>query len=450
MLGDYRIQGRRATEIAADVERAVAEGALQPGQALPPLRDLAGELGVNPNTVAAAYRLLRDRGVIETAGRKGSRIRPRPVTTHRDQTPPPVPPGVRDLGAGNPDPALLPPLGPALAAAAAAADRSPVLYGHPAADPELIELAVAGFHADGVPDGGFAVTGGALDAIDRTFSVTLRPGDAVAVEDPGWASVLDLLAAHGLRPLPVALDDQGMRPESLAAALAEGARAVVVTSRAQNPSGAAVTGPRAAELRTVLARHPEVLLLEDDHGHGITEQPFHTIGCGPDGRPVTARWLVVRSVAKNFGPDLRVGVATGDRQTVDRLLGRQRLDAGWVSHLLQRAVVELWRDVGASPPGVAAAYRERRDALLDALAGHGLRGHGVSGLNVWVPVPEETAAVVGLLQRGWSVTPGARFRLQSPPGIRITVSRLDPAEAPRLAADLAQALGTVGGASRAV
>jgi DNA-binding transcriptional regulator YhcF (GntR family) len=69
VLGDYRIKGRRASEIAADVEQAVGLGLLQPGAALPPLRELAEELGVNPNTVAAAYRLLRDRGVIETAGR---------------------------------------------------------------------------------------------------------------------------------------------------------------------------------------------------------------------------------------------------------------------------------------------------------------------------------------------------------------------------------------------
>lgn len=112
VLGDYRIQGRRATDIAADVERAVGAGELQPGQALPPLRELAEELGVNPNTVAAAYRLLRDRGVIETAGRRGSRIRPRPVTTYRDQVRLDVPPGARNLASGNPDPRLLPPLAP--------------------------------------------------------------------------------------------------------------------------------------------------------------------------------------------------------------------------------------------------------------------------------------------------------------------------------------------------
>lgn len=62
VLGDYRIEGSHASEIAAGVERGVGSGALAPGQLLPPLRELANRLGVNPNTVAAAYRILRERG----------------------------------------------------------------------------------------------------------------------------------------------------------------------------------------------------------------------------------------------------------------------------------------------------------------------------------------------------------------------------------------------------
>ncbi|MFE6990981.1 GntR family transcriptional regulator, partial [Streptomyces pharetrae] len=84
MLGEYPISGRRAAEISASVEEAVASGGLEPGQLLPPMRELAARLGVNPNTVAAAYRTLRERGVIETDGRRGSRVRARPATTGRE------------------------------------------------------------------------------------------------------------------------------------------------------------------------------------------------------------------------------------------------------------------------------------------------------------------------------------------------------------------------------
>ncbi|WP_157859328.1 GntR family transcriptional regulator, partial [Streptomyces pathocidini] len=108
MLGEYRIEGRRAAEIAASVERGIGAGELIPGQPLPPLRELAQRLDVNPNTVAAAYRALRDRGVIETAGRRGSRVRARPASTAREAIRVDVPPGVVDVSTGNPDPALLP------------------------------------------------------------------------------------------------------------------------------------------------------------------------------------------------------------------------------------------------------------------------------------------------------------------------------------------------------
>ncbi|MBO1420429.1 aminotransferase class I/II-fold pyridoxal phosphate-dependent enzyme, partial [Streptomyces sp. FH025] len=395
MLGDYPLKGRRASEIAAHIEQGVSSGRLAPGTPLPPLRDLAAELGVNPNTAAAAYRLLRDRGVIETAGRKGSRILPRPALTPRDQIRVPVPPYARDLSTGNPDPALLPDLGPALAAAAEAARAEPVLYGHADADPGLLALARASFEADGLPGGPIAVASGSLDTVERILGAWLRPGDAVAVEDPGWGSLLDLLPAMGLRPLPVRLDDEGPLPDALAAALAEGARAVVVTSRAQNPTGAAVTARRAEALRAVLAEHPGVLVIEDDHGHGMVDQPYHPlVGAG------SRHWAVVRSAAKAYGPDLRLSVAVGDEETIGRVSGRLRLGAGWVSHLLQRAVVELWRGDAAPVGRVAAVYRARRDGLLRELAARGIEAHGESGLNVWVPVPDETSALAALVQRG--------------------------------------------------
>lgn len=445
MLGDYPLKGRRASEIAAHIEQGVSGGQLAPGTALPPLRDLAAELGVNANTVAAAYRLLRDRGVIETAGRKGSRILPRPALTTRDQIRVPVPPHARDLSAGNPDPALLPDLAPALAAAAEAARAEPVLYGHPSVDPGLLALARASFEADGLPGGPIAVASGSLDTVERILGTRLRPGDAVAVEDPGWGSLLDLLPAMGLRPAPVRLDDEGPLPDSLAAALDEGARAVIVTSRAQNPTGAALTAARSAALREVLAGHPDVLLIEDDHGHGMVDQAYHPLaGAG------SRHWAVVRSAAKAYGPDLRLSVAVGDADTIGRVSGRLRLGAGWVSQLLQRTVAELWRTDAAPVATVAAVYRARRDALLGELVARGIAAHGESGLNVWVPVPDETSALAALVQRGWVAAPGARYRIQSPPGIRITTADLRPDEAPRLADDLAAVLGAGGGGSRLV
>ncbi|MFI7412878.1 aminotransferase class I/II-fold pyridoxal phosphate-dependent enzyme [Streptomyces sp. NPDC049627] len=435
MLGGYRIEGRRAAEIAASVERAVGAGELAPGQLLPPMRELAVELGVNPNTVAAAYRTLRERGVIETAGRRGSRVRPRPATTGREYVRVDVPEGVKDVASGNSDPALLPSLTKAFAAAAEQADREPVLYGEDAVEPELARIARAELDADGVPQGPLAVASGSLDAIERVLTAHLKPGDTVAVEDPGWGSLLDLIPALGLRTAPVAVDDEGPLPDDVRRALDAGARALIVTDRAQNPTGAAVTATRARALRAVLREHPDLLLIEDDHGHRIVDLPLHPLS------GTTRTWAFVRSVAKAYGPDLRLAVLTGDEVTLDRVRGRQRLGAGWVSRLVQRAVVRLWSDGALDPRAVAATYGSRRDLLIGALAERGIEAHGRSGLNVWIPVPDETGAVARLLHAGWAVAPGARFRSSARPGIRITVSSLGAEEVEPLANAVAAAVG---------
>src|SRR3978361_2053072 len=137
----YSISGTGAESIAASVEEGISEGALAPGDALPSIREVAAELGVNANTVAAAYRLLRDRAAADTAGRRGARVRDRPASTPRSLLGLAVPEGARDLSSGNPDPAMLP-----IATIQFALDNpsEPLLYGRSARSARLIERACAG------------------------------------------------------------------------------------------------------------------------------------------------------------------------------------------------------------------------------------------------------------------------------------------------------------------
>ncbi|EUA32352.1 bacterial regulatory s, gntR family protein [Mycobacterium intracellulare] len=428
------ITGTGADSIAASIEAAISAGSLTPGDALPPVRELATQLGVNANTAAAAYRLLRDRGAVETAAAaghpgaapagdqpafaaraRGARGRARPV----DRQPEPAPAAHR----GHRPPAPAP--------------AAPVLYGGPAISPALEEFARHALIADGVPAEHLAVTSGALDGIERALTAHLRPGDRVAIEDPGWANLLDLLAALGLSAEPVRVDDDGPLTADLARALGRGVRALVLTNRAQNPTGAALSAQRAEVLREVLARRAEdLLVVEDDHCAGIAGVPLRTLaGC-------TAHWAFVRSASKAYGPDLRVAVLAGDHRTVERVHGRLRLGPGWVSHLLQRLAVGLWSDSAAAELVADAErhYADRRSRLCDALAGRGLDAHGRSGLNVWVPVPDEAVAISRLLGAGWAAAPGARFRMRTPAGIRLTISDLAPDEIDPLADAVAQAV----------
>jgi DNA-binding transcriptional MocR family regulator len=70
--------------------------------------------------------------------------------------------------------------------------------------------------------------------------------------------------------------------------------------------------------------------------------------------------------------------------------------------------------------------------------------HGRSGLNIWIPVPDETVAITRLLSAGWAAAPGTRFRISTSPGIRITISDLDAAEIDPLADATAEALHAIG------
>jgi hypothetical protein len=78
---------------------------------------------------------------------------------------------------------------------------------------------------------------------------------------------------------------------------------------------------------------------------------------------------------------------------------------------------------------------------LRALAARGIDARGKTGLNVWIPVADEASAARGLLERGWCVRAGARYRLRSAPAIRITIARLPPEQAERLADDVRAVLG---------
>jgi DNA-binding transcriptional MocR family regulator len=339
---------------------------------------------------------------------------------------------VRDLASGNPDPEVLPPLGPALARIGAAHK----LYGGPAILPQLAEIARADFAADGIT-GEVAVVSGALDGIERALQAELRPGDRVAVEDPGWPRIGDLVTAIGLRPEPVAVDQHGPVPDGLAAALQAGARAVIATPRGQNPTGAVIDARRAAQIQAVLAAHPQVLVIEDDYIAAIAGVPYAAVHGRSD------RWAVVRSVSKVLGPDLRLATLAADPLTLSRVAGRQLLGPGWVSHLLQQTAATMRSD--ATTRGLLAhaeqRYAVRRAALVAALAERGIGSHGRSGLGVWIPVEEEAAIVQALAERGWAVGAGERFRYRTAPGIRVTTTTLQPDEAERLADDIAAAIG---------
>jgi DNA-binding transcriptional MocR family regulator len=428
-----KFTGRNARELARSIEQAVHLGALSPGDALPPIRQLAASSRLSPVTVAAAYRRLHARGLVVGQGRRGTRVRPNPASPAVAADQRPAPEGLVDLATGNPDADLLP--SPALVMSSLS--RSPRLYGDAALDPRLLAFAAGEFSADGVNAGHLAVVSGALDGIERLLREHLRPGDRIGIEDPSLPALIDLVTASGFTAVPIELDGEGMRPDSLAHALEGGVRSVVITPRAQNPTGAALSPTRAAELARVMKAGRDVLVVENDPAGPVAGSAYFT-ACA-----ASSRWAVVRSVSKFLGPDLRLAVMAGDELTIARVQGRQSLGVRWVSHLLQELALALWSDPSSGRRLAQAAdtYAARRHALVRALNEHGIAVECRSGFNVWVQVREETAVVQHLAACGWAVAAGERFRIHSAPAVRITAAALPIDRAGQLAADLAAAAG---------
>ena len=126
----------------------------------------------------------------------------------------------------------------------------------------------------------------------------------------------------------------------------------------------------------------------------------------------------------------------GDSLTISRVEGRQLLAQGGVSHLLQRTAAQLCERCDQKLLAARSTYAERRTALIEALAGYEITAYGSSGLGVWVPLAEETAAqpCSYCSSAAGPVSPGERYRFNAPPAIRITTTDLEPSEAKQLAA----------------
>ena len=430
-----QITGTSAAEIADSVRALRDRGVLQPGSVLPPVRELAASLGVNRNTAVAAYRQLAQAGLVLSRGRAGTIVAGLESVAQEGYAADTV---LRDIGTGNPDPRLIPDPAPALMTIAS----RPVLYGEPVIDRGLDEWARAWIATD-LPDVDFriTITSGAVDAVERLLAQALMRDDAVALEDPCFLASIHTVRLGGYRAVPVPVDDQGMTVDGLRAALDAGVRAVICTPRAQNPTGASLTAARAAELRAVLADHPYVLIIEDDHFSMLSQRPYESL-IGPEHR----RFALVRSVSKFLGPDMCLAIAATDAETAERLAMRLSPGTTWVSHLLQRlALTQLTdREVMSEVAAAAAHYSERNAAFAARLRAHGIDATASDGLSLWVELAQPARIVADrLMRRGWLARTGDDFALdeRAEPSrhLRLTVHDLSDDDAETLVADLVTA-----------
>lgn len=440
---EQRLEQQSARGLATAVSRAIRDGVLPPGSRLPPIRSVARRLAMSPTTVSAGWALLIRSGAIRTDGRRGTTVarsgaggaaRYRQALEHES-------PFELDLSTGVPDDDLLPHLTNALANLRTAGTPGGYLD-----EPVLPELrdALLGEWPYQATD--LMVTDGAMDAMDLVARSTVRFGDRVIVEHPCFPPAADLFEAVGVELVGVPLDEEGMQVEPLRQALRVPAAAVLLQPRAQNPTGVSISAHRAGELAAALGG-TDTLVIEDDSSGAISTSEAVSLG-----RWLPGQTVHVRSFSKSYGPDLRLAGMTGPPELMAALASRRLLGQGWSSRLLQRILLSLLTDETATAQVAHARdeYARRRSVVVTELGRLGVPVGGTDGINIWVPVRDETACMVRLASQGIGVTPGAPFGVLSERTchVRVTVGQIKVHQR-EVAASLAEAARAAGWGSRA-
>ncbi|UFR05554.1 PLP-dependent aminotransferase family protein [Streptomyces sp. Go40/10] len=445
--------GELAEQLRSELER------YSPGGKLPSSRALVERFRVSPVTVSRALAQLAAEGLVVTRPGAGAfRARPQPkespagdtswqeVALSADGTADLVPrtvdargvtvslavppPGVLEFNGGYLHPSLQPER--AMAAALARAGRRPGAWGRPPLEglPELREWFARGI-GGGVTAAEVLIAAGGQAALATALRALAPPGAPVLVESPTYPGMLALARAAGLRPVPVPVDADGVRPDLLADAFrATGARVFVCQPLFQNPTGAVLAPARRAEVLRI-AREAGAFVVEDDFVRRLVHADS-----GPLPRPLAADdpdgvVVHVGSLTKATSPSFRVCALAARGPVLERLRAIQVVDSFFVPRPLQEAALEL---VG-SPAwprhlrALSAELKSRRDAMTGALARHlpepALPHIPSGGYHLWLRLPEgtdESALTAAALRAGVALAPGRPYFSAEAPAAHVRLS----------------------------
>ena len=413
------VDDRSARGIALTVSTGIDRGVLRPGERLPPIRRVARDLQVAPATISAAWSQLARAGLIETDGRRGTRVREPSVGPRRYRRALDSQAGYRvDLSTGLPDPRLLPDLHAAMKRVPR--DDKPHSY---LEEPVVPALRAQLEESWPYPVAALTVVDGAMDAHSQFVAAHLHFGDRVAVEQPCFPPLLDLLEMAGVVPIGVGYDAEGQEVAEVVAAVDAGAKVLFFQPWGQNPSGQSLSRARAEALATALEDR-DVVIVEDDSAGGTPSGPPVSLGALlPD------RTVLVRSFSKTHGPDLRLAAVGGPAEVVAPIVERRYLGQGWSSRLVQSILLDLLTHDSSRRlvADARATYADRTGAMTDALAERDVHVPGRDGINVWVPVADQGAALLHLAAAGVRAASGDPFWISAPDTdyIRITTSTVD-------------------------
>ncbi len=357
--------------------------------------------------------------MIETDGRRGTRVREASVGPRRYRRALDSQAGYRvDLSTGLPDPRLLPDLHTAMQRV----PRDETAHSY-LEEPVVPALRAVLEESWPNPVEALTVVDGAMDAHSQFVAAHLRFGDRVAVEQPCFPPLLDLLEMAGAVPIAVGYDAEGPVVADAVAAADAGAKVLFFQPWGQNPSGQSLSQARAEALATALEGR-DIVVVEDDSAGGTPSGPQVSLGA-----LLPARTVLVRSFSKTHGPDLRLAAIGGPASVVRPIVERRYLGQGWSSRLVQSILLDLLTQESSRGlvADAQATYATRTGAMADALAARGVHVRGRDGINVWVPVAEQGAALLHLAAAGVRAASGDPFWISPPDSdhIRITTSSIN-------------------------
>jgi GntR family transcriptional regulator/MocR family aminotransferase len=397
-------------QIARAVCGDIRRGRLRPGDVMPGTRTLARTLGVHRNTVIAAYGELVAEGWITTENGRGTFVSktlpdPRPrrfaaavaasvtddpaafelgpgIVVERCFTSQPVAYNLT----GWPDLRLVPTkaLARAWRRAIERRSRQALAYGPPEGHPRLraaLACMLSATRGLAVDESRLLITRGTQGALAVIAHALVKPGDVVAVENPGYRRGRQVLSLTGARLVPIPVDAHGLSIDQLSAVVeAQRIRAVFVTPHHQFPTTVTLSAARRVRLLELARRH-RFAVIEDDYDH-----EFHY-----DGRPILplasadtgGSVIYVGSLSKTLAPGLRLGYIAASPGVIAHLAEYRALLDTQGDQVLESAVAELLEDgeVQRHVRRVQRIYRVRRDAMA-ALLNRELR----EALTVTLPV----------------------------------------------------------------
>lgn len=457
------------TQLALDIQRRIRSGALPPGARLPTVRELARQLGVTRLTVHTAYSELQAGGWVEATVGRGTFVATAPepaamlAEPGRDLSPPSILndmlrmarlPGMRSLAMADAAPDLFPIREFSRALEEALSAGASVLgYTASQGDPVLRTTLADLLRERGISAGPdeIVITSGVTQGMSLIAHTLARHGDVVIVEQPTYLGLLNVLSAQGIRAVGVPVDDDGLVVEALEPLILEHRPRFIYTIPVfQNPSGVCLSATRRAALLELVERH-RVPLVEDD----IYSQLAYEGAASPALKADDRAGLVVNlgSFSKSVLPGARAGYVVAAPHLASRLAAAKQADDLCSPPLIQRAMALFIQHgwLASHLRRVIPQYRERRDALMTAMARHfpaGLRWTTPGGgFCSWVALPQGISTAdlyLAAVERGVAFAPGDVFFAGAPPQpfIRLSFSSLTP----ELIAEATQILGRVIGA----